>query len=141
MRKLITISLADHTRLLKLINATRLNRRVPVESREALEGEMARAAIVPPDELPPDVVAMHSTVWIRDVDSEEVEIYQLVYPSEANVTRDRISVMAPVGTALLGYRVGDVIQWRVPSGTRRMDIIRVEQNTVSPATEPVETLA
>jgi len=141
VRKLITISLADHTRLLKLINATRLNRRVPVESREALEGEMARAAIVPPDELPPDVVAMHSTVWIRDVDSEEVEIYQLVYPSEANVTRDRISVMAPVGTALLGYRVGDVIQWRVPSGTRRMDIIRVEQNTVSPATEPVETLA
>src|SRR5688572_13174101 len=124
----ITISSADYGGLLTLVDSARLDRRVPAESLDLLERELFRAAIVDSSELPADVVAMNSTVWFRDLNSDEIEKYMLVYPAEADVVRDRISVLAPIGTALLGYRTGDVVQWRVPSGKRRFEIIDVVQN-------------
>ena len=123
----ITISSSDHDRLLEFINSARLDWRIPREHLFALEGELGRAALVEPSELPSDVVAMHSTVWFRDLDTKEVEQYTLVYPTEADVTCNRISVLAPVGTALLGFRVGDVVKWQVPLGKRRFEIIKVAQ--------------
>jgi regulator of nucleoside diphosphate kinase len=124
----ITISSADYGGLLTLVDSARLDRRVPAESLDLLERELFRAAIVDSSELPADVVAMNSTVWFRDLNSDEIEKYMLVYPAEADVVRDRISVLAPIGTALLGYRTGDVVQWPVPSGKRRFEIIEVVQN-------------
>jgi regulator of nucleoside diphosphate kinase len=124
----ITISSADYGGLLTLVDSARLDRRVPAESLDLLERELFRAAIVDSSELPADVVAMNSTVWFRDLNSDEIEKYTLVYPAEADVVRDRISVLAPIGTALLGYRTGDVVQWPVPSGKRRFEIIEVVQN-------------
>ena len=69
----ITISTTDRDRLLQLINSVRLDRRVPILQIHALEGELARANVVPPAQLPADVIAMNSTVWFRDVDTDEVE--------------------------------------------------------------------
>jgi regulator of nucleoside diphosphate kinase len=131
----IVISSADRFRLFNLIDSARLDSRVPAEHLRALEEELARAALVEHDELPPDVVAMHSTVWFRDLDTEEVEKYTLVYPSEADVTHDRISVLAPIGTALLGFRVGDIVRWRVPLGTRHLEITKVAQRNRAPEAE------
>jgi regulator of nucleoside diphosphate kinase len=68
---------------------------------------------------------MYSTVHIRDLESNEEEHYTLVQPYEADVVRNRLSVLAPIGTALLGYRVGDIVQWKVPSGTTRLKIVEV----------------
>ena len=68
---------------------------------------------------------MNASVLFRDLDSDEIEQYTLVYPSKADVRHDRISVLAPIGTALLGYRVGDIVEWRVPSGKRRFEIVDV----------------
>jgi len=133
----ITITSADHDRLLDLINSARLDWRIPSEHLHALEGELARASLVEPDELPPGVVAMHSTVWFRDLDTDETEKYTLVYPSEADVTCNRISVLAPIGTALLGFRVGDTVKWRVPLGTRRLEITKVVQRKMAQQTEEV----
>ena len=93
------------------------------------------AVLIEPDELPPDVVAMHSTVWFRDLDTDETEKYTLVYPSDADVTCHRISVLAPIGTALLGFRVGDTVRWRVPLGTRRLQITKVVQRDLAPQAE------
>jgi len=124
----IIISSADRDRLLPLIDSARLDRRVPAQSLDLLEGELARASIVEPAALPRDVVAMNSTVWFRDLDSEEIERYTLVFPPDADVIRDRISVLAPIGTALLGYRLRDIVEWRVPQGRRRLEITKVEQN-------------
>lgn len=124
----IIISSADRDRLLPLIGSARLDRRVPAQSLDLLEGELARASIVEPADLPRDVVAMNSTVWFRDLDSEEIERYTLVFPRDADVIRDRISVLAPIGTALLGYRQRDIVEWRVPQGCRRLEITKVEQN-------------
>jgi regulator of nucleoside diphosphate kinase len=123
----IIISSADRDRLLPLIGSARLDRRVPTQSLDLLEGELARASIVEPADLPRDVVAMNSTVWFRDLDSEEIERYTLVFPRDADVIRDRISVLAPIGTALLGYRQRDIVEWRVPQGRRRLEITKVEQ--------------
>ena len=67
---------------------------------------------------------MNSSVRLRDLDSGETEGYELVEPTDADMTFDRISVLAPIGTAILGYRLGDVIEWPVPAGLRRL---RVEE--------------
>jgi regulator of nucleoside diphosphate kinase len=124
----ITISTADYSRLLALIDSARLDRRVPAQYLDQLEGELYRARVVEPSEMPTDVVTMNATVWFRDLDVDEVEKYTLVYPPDADVVQDRISVLAPIGTALLGYRVGDIVQWRVPSGKRRFEIVEVLQD-------------
>src|SRR4029079_3833913 len=124
----ITISSADHDRLLDFINSARLDWRISSDHLHALEGELGRASLVEHNELPTDVLASHSTVLFRDLDTEEVEQYTLVYPTEADVTCNRISVLAPVGTALLGFRVCDVVKWRVPLGKRRLEIIKVAQH-------------
>jgi regulator of nucleoside diphosphate kinase len=131
----ITISASDRDRLLKLTNSVRLDRRFAPELGISLEGELARANIVAPDDLPLDVVSMNSTVWFRDLDSDEMECFTLVYPHDADVNNDRISVLAPIGMALLGYRVRDVVEWSVPLGTRRLEIVKVSHDT------PVELLA
>jgi regulator of nucleoside diphosphate kinase len=123
----IIISTTDRERLWRLMDSARLDLRISAASIAALESELARADIREPEELPVDVVSMGSTVWFRDLGTDEVEQYTLVVPSEADVMRDRISVLAPIGTALLGYRLGDIVEWRVPSGKRRLAIVKVHQ--------------
>ena len=94
-----------------------------------LIAELERAEVVLSDEIPDDVVTMNSTVVLRDLDTGESETYTLVYPNHANIARNRLSVLAPVGTAILGNQVGDVVRWRVPAGVRRL---RVEEVTFQP---------
>lgn len=94
-----------------------------------LTAELERAEVVLSDEIPNDVVTMNSTVVLRDLDTDETETYTLVYPNHANIARNRLSVLAPVGTAILGYHVGDVVRWRVPAGVRRL---RVEEVLFQP---------
>jgi regulator of nucleoside diphosphate kinase len=94
-----------------------------------LEEELERAAMVAPEDVPGDVVTMNSTVRLRDLDTGEEETYTLVYPAQANAEENRISVLAPVGTAIIGYRVGDTVTWRVPGGRVRL---RVEEVLYQP---------
>lgn len=89
---------------------------------EALAQELARAEIVDPKEVRPDVVTMNSRVILQDIDTDEEMNYALVFPKDADVSKGAISVLAPVGTAILGYSKGDVIEWRVPVGMRRIRI-------------------
>lgn len=91
----------------------------------ALAGELARAKVVPSNQVPPEVVTMNSEVFLRDVDSGETMTYRLVFPKDADVDHGAISVLAPVGMAILGYAVGDVVEWQVPSGMRRLSIEKV----------------
>ena len=91
----------------------------------ALAGELRRARVVPRSEIPPDVVTMNSTVRLRDLGTGEEETYTLVYPADADIEENRLSVLAPVGTALLGYRAGDVVEWPVPAGVSRFRIEEV----------------
>ncbi len=94
---------------------------------ELLAEEIDRATIVAPERLPMDVVTMQSRVRIVDMRTGEQLVYKIVYPSEANYAESRISILAPIGMALLGCSAGTEIEWKVPSGTRRLRIEAVEQ--------------
>ena len=92
------------------------------EHLKGLEAELNRSKLVAAHTVPPDVITMHSTAHLVDLESGEELIYTLVFPSEADIRQDKISVLAPIGTAMLGYRVGDVFEWPVPDGLRRLQI-------------------
>jgi regulator of nucleoside diphosphate kinase len=69
---------------------------------------------------------MNSRVKVKDLNSGRVTTYQIVFPGEADIAKNRISVLAPIGTGLLGYSAGTTIEWQVPSGMRRFRILEVE---------------
>lgn len=91
----------------------------------ALRGELERAKIVPPDEIPPGVITMTSRAELLDLNTNERMEFTLVFPADADIEEGKISVLAPLGTAMLGYRVGDEFEWTVPYGSRRLKVIRV----------------
>lgn len=85
-----------------------------------LRHELNRAKIVKPEEIPGDVITMNSTVRLQDQETMEEEVYTLVFPENADVKNGKVSILAPIGTAMLGYRVGDTFEWEVPAGTRKL---------------------
>jgi regulator of nucleoside diphosphate kinase len=95
------------------------------EYLEKLQMEIDRAEVVSPKDIPTDVVTMNSTVCIEDLDTKEEEIYTLVFPEDADLGQGKISILAPIGTAMLGYEVGDSFEWDVPGGKRRLRVKKI----------------
>ena len=126
MRKLpIIMNAADHEELWCAIAAAgRLNERSKAEV-SALRSELERAEIVGPDKIPADVITMNSRAELLDLDTNERMEFTLVFPADADVEEGRISVLAPLGTAMLGYRVGNEFEWVVPYGRRRLKVTAV----------------
>lgn len=87
-----------------------------------LRDELERAIIVAPRDIPPGVITMHSVAKVFDITGGSRREVTLVYPHEADPAAGRISVLAPLGTALLGYRTGDEVEWLMPGGVRRLRI-------------------
>lgn len=125
------IFIADDDRVrLEILLRRAMDRHVQgINYLAALAGELQRARVVPRAEIPPDVVTMGSTVRLADLETGEQETYTLVYPDEADIEENKLSVLAPIGTALLGYRAGDEVEWPVPAGVRRF---RVEEVLFQP---------
>lgn len=94
-------------------------------SVERLETELARAQIVEPQEVPPSLVTMNSRITYENTTSGERHTVRLVYPRDANVKENRISVLAPLGSALLGLSEGQEIEWIMPGGVRKLKILEV----------------
>jgi regulator of nucleoside diphosphate kinase len=90
-----------------------------------LENGLRRGSVVAPTRVGKDVVTMNSQVRVRDLDSDERETYTLVYPADANIDEGRLSVLAPLGAALLGAKERHVIECATPRGVRRMRIDRI----------------
>ncbi len=121
----IYITENDYNRLNGLIERTREYNGTDREYVNKLEAELDRAEIVDPTAMPADVITMRSKVRLKDLVSGESNTYSLVFPTEANFVEGKISVLAPIGTAILGYKQGDTIEWRVPSGLRRLKVEEV----------------
>lgn len=119
----IYVTEQDYERLLQLVLAQRTVS--GPRAVEALNKELKRARVVAPEEIPAEVVTMNSLVRLRETQgAAEMEI-SVVYPKDANVPRRRISVLAPVGTAILGCRVGDEVKWAGRVGTIKYTVEEV----------------
>ncbi len=118
----IHITKFDMDRLLELIEGVRSSPKFNKANIDLLEKELYRGVQVDPHNLPNDVVTMNSKVSITDTESGEKMTYTLVFPSAANIAENKLSILAPLGIALIGYRKGDIIEWRVPSGIRRLKV-------------------
>jgi regulator of nucleoside diphosphate kinase len=111
----------DRDRLTELIKSRAHVAKDELHLRE-LQHELDRAKLVDPKSIPADVVTMNSKVLLKDLESGEEMTYTLVFPADADVDEGKISVLAPIGTAILGYRVGATITWKVPAGLRQFQI-------------------
>lgn len=120
--RMIYITEYDLKRLRELIQEAKWMDRRKNQYLDSLDAELSRGKVVASSEVPSDVVTMNSQVSLIDLDTHEEMVYTLVFPQEADVSQNRISVLAPIGTAMLGYRVGDVFTWDVPDGVRRLQV-------------------
>ena len=118
----IVTSTSDLDRLKELLEGTITLQERDREYLESLRNELERAHIVDPAALPDDVVTMNSRVRLKDMDTAEEKNYSLVFPSEADMAQNKISILAPIGTAILGYRAGETVDWLVPAGRRTVRI-------------------
>jgi regulator of nucleoside diphosphate kinase len=124
----IYITRFDKTRLMRLLRSLDAAEQTR-EEIEDLEHELERGTEVESTEVASDVVTMNSTVRVTDLDADTTHLYTIVFPSDADFDKGRISILSPLGTALLGYRAGDVVTWEMPRGTRRL---RIEELVYQP---------
>ena len=116
----IQVTADDMARLRNVLQASRGSTHRDHAHAAELERVLDRADVVA--EIAPDVVTMHSMVRVRDLESGKTAVYTLVFPADADIAQRRISVLAPIGTALIGARAGDRIEWRTPGGRRSLQV-------------------
>ena len=121
----IQVTSFDMGRLFAMIEHRRKQGGGEADNLQKLEDELARCDEVSSQEVAPDVVTMNSCVLLSDVMNGNQITCTLVFPQQADASQNRISVLAPLGTAILGYRVGDVIDWAMPSGVRQYKILAI----------------
>jgi regulator of nucleoside diphosphate kinase len=126
MARTIYITHEDMQRLQRLVDGLKATGSREPRNVAALEEELDRARVVDAKKIRPDVVTLNSHVRVCDLDSGKMMDYEVLYPNtRPRSSADPLSVLAPLGTALLGYRAGDVLEWHVPKGKRRLKVIEV----------------
>ncbi|MCC6615337.1 MAG: nucleoside diphosphate kinase regulator [Anaerolineae bacterium] len=118
--QVISITGRDMHRLQNLLDNPDLMRQKPY--LEQLERELNRAHVVDSAAIPANIITMNSTALLVDLETREEMLLTLVYPEHAYIPEGRISVLAPVGMAMLGCRQGEVVTWEVPEGIRSLRI-------------------
>jgi regulator of nucleoside diphosphate kinase len=121
----IHITSHDKRLLEELLAETEALRPASRSDLKALAEELKRAVIVEPQQVPCDVITMNSRAELVDLDIGETVTFTLVLPSLANIEAGNISVLAPIGAAMLGYRVNDEFEWQVPDGVRHMRVNQI----------------
>ena len=112
-------------RLKKLIREIQRESHSKEMSVHELENELDRAIVVSPKEVPENVITMNSRVVLRDIDSGKDGVYWLVFPDKADNERNYISVLNPLGKAMIGSRVGDTFIWESPSGAKQVEVLDI----------------
>jgi regulator of nucleoside diphosphate kinase len=123
----IVVTDGDMDRLDRLTRAQRHSLFRDQQQLDLLDQVLQNADVRPLNRTPKTVVRMNSSVVVRDSDTREGERFTLVFPEQADISRGLISVLAPVGIALLGHRKGELIEARVPGGIRRLRVEEVRQ--------------
>jgi len=121
----IIVTDADMEKLSRLVRALQHSLFRDQRQLDALDQALQSAEVRSPCRISKGVVRMNSSVRVRDCHTGKEESYTLVFPEAADISKGLISVLAPVGLALLGHKKGEVIEARVPGGTRRLKIEQV----------------
>lgn len=129
MAQNIYITEVDAEKLRRLLWEAKSTEYRGSEYLKKLHDELERAQLVEPRQVPPDVITLNSTAVLEDVDAGEEMVYTLVFPEDADLSQGKISILAPIGTGMLGYRVGDTFEWDTPSGVVK---IRVKELIYQP---------
>lgn len=124
----IQITRYDKVRLLRLLRGLEAALPDDGDARD-LARELERGTEVESIEVAPDVVTMNSTVRVTDIDADTTNVYTIVFPADAAYESGRISILSPLGTALLGARAGELVTWETSGETRRL---RVEELIYQP---------
>src|SRR4051812_7135379 len=125
-QKAILITEPDFERIQRLIESCRSVWRQDLHQLDTLERELEKATIVRIADIPHNVVTMNSRVRVKDITAGREFVCQIVFPMDADSELNRISILAPIGTALLGYQAGRTVEWQMPSGKRRLKVLSVE---------------
>lgn len=118
----IIVNKVDYSRIHQCINIAKRQNTIGANEAEILLNELHSAQLVEPQEIPGDVVTMNSVVRISFLNTNKSLQFQIVYPDSANIRENKISIFSPVATALIGYKVGDEVEWIVPSGLTKIHI-------------------
>lgn len=121
----ITVTQSDFIRLTHLIQSLRKNKIVDMQYLEFLGIELQRASKIDSKLITPDFVTMNSVMNVVFLESVKTMELRLVYPNEADFSKGLISVLSPLGCALLGYKAGDVVTFKAPKGEQNVRIEKV----------------
>jgi len=127
----LRLTTADHERLRLLVDTAIQSQPRLRETLAPLQAELKRAEVLAQADIPSNVVIMGATVQIEDKESGELDTYTLVYPEQADGAEGRLSILAPIGMAIIGFAEGDSFIWRTPGGQRQLYISKVIQPPVS----------
>lgn len=128
MKKLI-INRLDHARIKRCIDDAKQMKSISLAEAEKLMNELNAAEIVKPELIPANVVTMNSIVKVSFLNNNKQVQFQIVYPEQANLKENKISIFSPIATALIGYKAGEEIEWIVPAG---LTIIRIDEIIYQP---------
>ena len=121
-KKRITVNSRDFLKLKQIIKSGAASRNINAKN---LEAELSNAVLLDPGKIPPDLITMNTKVSFRDLTDSEDFVYTIVYPEEADIEKGKISVFAPIGTALLGYKEGEEVVWQVPAGLKSFRVEKI----------------
>jgi regulator of nucleoside diphosphate kinase len=125
IKKELILLTDDYKLLISYLNGRGGKTAFDRQNAEDLHAELKKAKLVDKESFPADVVRINSMVRIKTQGREDVLEFKVVTPDKANIKEGRISVMAPIGTALIGFRKGQQINWEVPSGKKTFTILEV----------------
>ncbi len=91
-----------------------------------LAEELKRAKVVKDNKIAGDIVQLNSTVQVEDQSTNKTMDFQIVLPSQANLKENKISILAPIGIALIGFKKDQLVEWQMPAGKRTLKIVKVE---------------
>lgn len=115
----------DYKILIAHLNGGNAKTAFDPRNAEALHAELKKAKLVDKENFPEDVVRINSTVRVKAEEKNEVMQFMLVTPDKANFKEGKVSIMAPIGTALIGFRKGQQVKWKVPGGIKTFTILDV----------------
>ena len=125
INKQLVLRKDDYKLLISYLNGEYGKTAFDRRNAEDLHAELKKAKLVNKDDFPVDVVRLNSRVRIKAEGKEELMELMLVTPDKADIKEKKISIMAPIGTALIGFRQGQKVKWQVPAGKRTFTIVEV----------------